>query len=125
MVAQLSDRYDLRVSRQWALALVRWVEHLKRHQEMPAAMLVNVQTELWLETMRALRWTVSSHPSIQALGTGTRSGPGKPLRWSERWLDKLQQKLGTENPERNKALTKQRAMFVEHGLLHGVRILDE
>ena len=90
---------------------------------MPAAMLINCQTELWLQTMRALRWTVSTDPDLRFGATGTRGGPGRPLRWGHHWLEKLEEHCGTENQLRCKAVTRERAMllraFLEHGTLHG------
>ena len=110
------------------MALVRWVEHVRRHADAPASLLLGVQTDLWLETMRALRWTVSSSPSLGLLGTGTRSGLGKPIRWSERWLDALDTALGLDNAGRDAALTRQRAHLIEtvleKGKLHGVAMCD-
>ena len=126
MVAELRDRCNLKISEQWSLALVRWLEHLKRHPANPASLLLDVQTDLWVETMRALRWTVSTHPSLRGGGTGTRSGPGKPIRWAEHWVDALHAAFGLENPTRDKALSRQRAQLVqamlENGRLHGVQM---
>ena len=122
-VAAEREQLNLSVSREWALSLVRWVEHLRRHPDMPAAMLINVQTELWLQTMRALRWTVSIDPNLRFGATGTRSGPGRPFRWGHQWLENLEEVSGTENQCRCKALTRERAMllqaFLEHGRIHG------
>ena len=104
--------------------LIRWVEHVRRHGQTPAALLLNVQSDLWLDTMRALRWTVNSSSFSGMLGTGTRSGPGKPIRWSEQWLHAVEAALGLDNEDRNSGTTRQRAQLVqcilEKAKLHGV-----
>ena len=86
-------------------------------------MLLDVQDEMRLRTMRALRWTVGTDPELRFGATGTRSGPGRPIRWADQWLNKLEEHLGTSNLGRAKALTRQRAMMVEtilvYGRLHG------
>ena len=113
LVALQRDGLNLGITREWSLALVRWVEHLRRHREMPASMLLDCQDSMWLQTIRALRWTVGTDPALRFGATGTRSGPGRPIRWADQWLDKLQENLGTDNPARNKALTRQRATLVQ------------
>ena len=124
VVAGARGQWNLSIAQEWSLSLVRWVEHLKRHPAMPAALLLEVQCDLWLQTMRALRWTVSRDPSAFLGATGTRSGPGRPLRWSEDWLAKIDDHLGLENGSRNKGLTRERAAlvrtFMQYGTLHGV-----
>jgi len=112
VVADCRKRFKLTISEAWALALVRWVEHLERHPEMPASVLLKAQTDLWLQTMRALRWTVSSDPMLLSGATGTRSGPGQPIRWSSKWLSWLQEEHGTQNAFRSKTVTERRADFV-------------
>ena len=109
IIADFCDDANLKISKECSLALVRWVEHVRRHADAPASLLLGVQTDLWLETMRALRWTVSSSPSLGILGTGTRSRLGKPMRWPERWLDALDTALGLDNAGRVAALTRGRA----------------
>ena len=124
LTADLRERANLTISKQWSLALIRWVEHVRRHGDTPVARLLNVQSDLWLDTMRALRWTVSSSSFAGMLGPGTRSGPGKPIRWSEQWLDAVESALGLDNEERYAAVTRERAQMVqgilERARLHGV-----
>jgi len=100
------------VRQEWALSLVRLLEHLQRHPELPAAQLLNVQGDLWLQAMRALCWDASRDVSLRAGATRTRTGPGKPTRWSESWIEALKSEHGVDNPTRSKKLTKQRAVFV-------------
>ena len=122
-VAAARERWNLSISREWALSLVRWVEHLKRHADMPASLLLEVQCDVWMESMRALRWTVSRDPSWFFGATGTRAGPGRPIRWAENWLRKVDELFGLTNATRDKGLTRQRASlvqaFLERGTLHG------
>ena len=124
IVAHERERLGLGVAQEWSLALVRWVEHLGRHPDMPAAVLLSVQDDLWVQTMRALSWTPSRDAFLLAGATNTRGGAGKPIRWSENWLKALDAALGLENAVRNKAITRQRASLVrvvlEKGKLHGV-----
>ena len=61
--------------------------------------------------------------------TGTRTGPGKPIRWGERWVDILVEASGIENPLRDKEATRERTSHLEtmmqHGRLHGVVACSE
>ena len=94
---------------------------------MPTAMLLNVQNDLWLEIM-VLRWTVSSHVSLRVGGTGTQSGLGKPLRWSERWVDAVGRtpRHRKSRYEQSNDQTKGNVSADELGTwLHGVRIPEE
>ena len=103
---------------EWSLSLVRWVEHLQRHPDLPADVLLSVQDDLWVQTMRFFSWTPSRPRSLLSGATGTRSGPGKPARWAERWVEALKVSHGTDNPERDKAKTLERAKFVMNSFLH-------
>ena len=122
-VAAARAQWNLSIAQEWSLSTIRWVEHLKRHMDMPASLLLEVQCDIWMETMRALRWTVSRDPSAFFGATGTRAGPGRPLRWGERWLAKIDEALGLENTARNKGITRERAAllrtFLQYGTLHG------
>ena len=113
-VADHAEGAGIDIISDWSLSLVRWLEHLQRHPDMPANVLVWTQDDLWLQALRAL------HPSAT---TGTRSGPGKPLRWSESWVASIRETLGLENAERDKMKTRERAMLVQivlqYGRLHG------
>ena len=113
-VADHAEGAGIDIISDWSLSLVRWLEHLQRHPDMPANVLVWTQDDLWLQALRAL------HPSAT---TGTRSGPGKPLRWSENWVASIRETLGLENAERDKMKTRERAMLVQivlqYGRLHG------
>ena len=103
----LSVRYE------WALSLVRWVEHLHRHPLIPAALLLTVQDDLWVQTVRALNMTAMNFDGFLAGATRTRVGAGRPIRWAETWLSALQSELGLDNRTRQKKLTKTRAEFVQ------------
>ena len=85
----------------------------KRHPDLPAAVLLSVQDDLWVQTMRSSR-----SRSLLSGATGTRSGPGKPARWAERWVEALKVAHGTDNPKRDKAKTLERAKFVMNSFLH-------
>ena len=71
------DRDGLRIQTEWALCLVRWLEHLPRHPDAPAAKLVWTQEDTWLQTIRALQ-RPGNLDSLSGGATGTRSGRGKP-----------------------------------------------
>ena len=86
------------------------LEHIRRHPETPGAIVLGVQEDLWLDTLRFLH---------AAGGTGTRTGPGKPIRWGERWIQLLVENGGVDNPDRDKALTRERATILETILVHG------
>ena len=103
----------------WALCLVRWVEHLMRHTDGPGGKLLTVQDELWIQTVRALHWTPSRDASLGSGATGTRLGRGRPIRWVGAWLDILRQSHDLENPDRDKALSRQRAGVVATILQYG------
>jgi len=122
-VATARDNANLGVTSQWALCLVRWLEHLKRHPDIPAAALLEVQDDVWLQTIRALTSGDVSPSSLVGGRTGTRSGPGKPIRWSESWVKVLEDTSGIANPLRDKGVTRERAQMVEailqYGRLHG------
>ena len=45
----------LGVRMDWALCLVRWLEHDKRHPSWPSFLLLQSQDDQWLRTMRALQ----------------------------------------------------------------------
>ena len=114
IVASERERLGLAVSQEWALSLVRWVEHLRRHPELPAAILLTVQDDLWMQISRGLNWTPSRDASLRSGATRTRSGPGKPIRWAELWLEALQTEQGWDNANRSRKLTKQRADFLRN-----------
>ena len=122
-MATARDNANLGVTSQWALCLVRWLEHLKRHPDIPAAALLEVQDDVWLQTIRALTSGDVSPSSLVGGRTGTRSGPGKPIRWSESWVKVLEDTSGIANPLRDKGVTRERAQMVEailhYGRLHG------
>ena len=112
------DGAGLCITREWALCLVRWLEHLKWDPDFPAAQLLEVQDDLWLQTLRAL------HPSADGVSllagrTGTRGGAGKPNRWSALWVAALTEELGVDNAARDKTLTRERATMVEAMIKHG------
>ena len=115
IIANERHSVGLSVRRAWAGCLVRWLEHLRRHPETPSAMVFAVQDDLWMDTVRFL---------YAAGSTGTRTGPGKPIRWGERWVGLLEESCGIENPLRDKGLTRERTSLLEtmmqHGRLHGV-----
>jgi len=112
-IRQWDSAEDIR--EQWASCLVRWLEHMRRHPLSPASMLEREQGETWLVASRAQR----TGGALRARGTGTRGGGGKPHRWGENWVDQLKDKLGIENPDREKRLSWQRACFVESFLKLG------
>ena len=114
ILARERERLGLSVASEWSLSLVRWLEHLGRHPEQPASLLLNVQTDMWLQTLRALHWTPSRDVSLLSGATGTRSGRGKPIRWAEQWVERLRETWGIDNPERDKVRTKQRAEWVRN-----------
>ena len=97
---------------------MRWLEHLKRHPGFPAAQLLEIQDDLWLQTLRALHPTADG-VSLLAGRTGTRGGAGKPTRWSALWVAALTEELGVDNAFRDKTLTRERAMMVEAMIKHG------
>ena len=113
VVAVERDRAGLSVRYEWALSLVRWVEHLHRHPLIPAALLLTVQDDLWVQTVRALNMTAMNFDGFLAGATRTRVGAGRPIRWAETWLSALQSELGLDNRTRQKKLTKTRAEFVQ------------
>ena len=52
-VAAERDKAGLSIVEEWSLSLIRWLEHLRRHPEFPAAKLTWVQDDMWLQTVRA------------------------------------------------------------------------
>ena len=80
-------------------------------------MLLREQDDVWLQTMRALHWQPSRDGALLSGATGTRAGPGNPIRWSQSWVGRLKNARGVENMERNKRLTKTRAAFVREEFL--------
>ena len=110
-VRQCKDSSDIDVRRRWSLRIVSWVEHLFRHQETLGFKFLSVQDDLWLQTCRIL----ANSGSELAGHTRARSGPGKPLRWSTGWLEKVGSVeledvgCGWENPGRSQQVTRRRA----------------
>ena len=102
-MAAARDGAGLCITREWALCLVRWLEHLKRHPDFPAANLLEIQDDLWLQTLRALHPSADGG-SLSAGRTGTRGGARKPSRWSAVWVAALADELGVENPFRDSGL---------------------
>ena len=94
VVSLEKQRAGLDVKKDWALCLARWMEHVQRHAESPAHRILSVQDDLWLETMRALHSTEGSDDALRAGRTGTRSGRGRPIRWSAGWVTAVQDPLG-------------------------------
>ena len=96
-----------------------WIEHLLRHPDLPANLflLLWAQDDLWLDTLRALH----SNPDGGSLrsATGTRAGPGKPFRWRETWVSAIEESLGWANPDKCRALSRERAAMVEKILRNG------
>ena len=123
IVSTMRDKLNLRITPQWAMCLVRWLEHLQRHPESPGSMLLEVQDDLWVQTLRALNVKSASFDNVLSGRTNTRSGPGKPIRWAESWVQALKVASGIANPMRDKALTRERAQLVttmlDHGRVHG------
>ena len=76
VVAVERDRAGLDVQRDWALCLVRWMEHLHRHPSYPASLLLAVHDDIWLQTLRALHSSEGSDVALRAGRTGTRAGKG-------------------------------------------------
>ena len=107
----------------WAISLARWVEHLRRHVDCPAFLLLSVQDDLWLQTIRALQLAAFTDESVRAGRTRTRAGRGKPVRWGHFWIDAVEEAFGWENLTRDRGDTRVRAnaiyAFLEHGRLHG------
>ena len=123
IVTTVRDNAKLAVTGLWATCLVRWMEHLKRHPDFPAAMLLETQDAVWLQTIRFLNCGDASSSSLSGGRTGTRSGPGKPIRWAQSWLKAVEDASGITSTLRDKALTRERAQMVEtmmqYGRLHG------
>ena len=126
IVANHRDNENLSIKREWSLCIVRWLEHVLRHPTWPASLLVRAQDDLWLQTLRFLHVRASKYDSYSSGETGTRSCPGFPFRWSDKWLPVLQEATGLENPGKTKALTRKQGALVEtileFGKLHGVCI---
>ena len=122
VVQAARDGAGLCITREWALCLVRWLEHLKRHPDFPAAQLLEVQDDLWLQTLRALHPSADG-VSLSAGRTGTRGGAGKPNRWWAFWVAALTDELGVDNPLRDRDLTSAQAtvlkVIMRHGRWHG------
>ena len=123
LVAIERDKAALDVKRDWALCLARWMEHLHRHPNCPASLLMAVQDDMWLLTLRALHACDGSDDSLRAGRTGTRAGRGRPVRWGQLWVQAVQVDLGWNNASRDREATRARAMIVqtvlEHGSWHG------
>ena len=118
IVAEERDRLGLAVRREWALSLVRWVEHLRRHLALPACVLLSVQDDLWLQICRGVAGSSNRDATLQAGATRTRTGAGKPIRWGETWIESLRSEHGVDNEARSKRMTKKRAEFVNSNFLH-------
>lgn len=101
----------LSIRAQWAACLVRWLEHVYRHTEAPSALLLGIQDDQWLQTIRCLN----------RRGTGTRSQGGFPIRWAEKWVVHLAENKGLTNPAKDKTLTWARAELVEELMEQGHR----
>ena len=114
------DHANLSIQSAWSLCLVRWLEHLMRHRDHPASILLASQDDLWLATMRALSWTQGRDPTLRAGATCTRAGAGKPIRWGTMWVDALKEEFGLENPTRDPELTRQKAMMVQTMMAQGM-----
>ena len=128
VVTMERQRAGLDVKKDWALCLARWMEHVQRHPESPACLILSVQDDLWLETMRALHTAEGSDSALRAGRTGTRSGRGRPIRWSAGWVTAVQDTFGWANSLRDKGLTRERASVIEailsFGTWHGIRAVD-
>ena len=111
-----------------SLCLARWMELVQRHPESPACLILSVQDDLWLETMRALLTADGSDSALRAGRTGTRSGRGRPIRWSAGWVTAVKDTFGWANSLRDKGLTRERASVIEailsFGTWHGIRAVD-
>ena len=90
---------------------------------MAASVLFSVQDELWLQRVRALHPRARSFTNKLAGAAGTWRGAGKPLRWSQSWMEALRPAMACENPLRDRRKTGKRALIVEnmltHGMIHG------
>jgi hypothetical protein len=117
VVACHREQFRLAVSLEWSLSLVRWVEHLHRHPDLPSAVLLTVQDDTWMQIARGVNWTPSQDGSLRAGSTRTRAGPGKPIRWAENWLDALRAEHGLDNAARSRKTTKRRAAFLRISLI--------
>ena len=119
-VAQKVFEADLRCSRHWALKVTTWVEHCRWHGESPAGQLLRCQDPEWLQLRRALSGSLRTSGSIDAGITGTRAGPGKPIRYLGTWY----QTLSFDNPCKDISQSRETSMLLwtaaRHGKLFGI-----
>ena len=114
---KLSASVDIRFRH--AYKLCTWVEHMFRHTDRPSFHLIQSQDDTWLETCRYLANRFSSTRTATAGETGTRSGPGHPLRWGGVWLASVSEHFGGwGNEAKDRAVTKAKASFVVQHFMH-------
>ena len=106
IISDLKASCSFDISARWAFKVVTWTEHMYRRPLLPSFLLLACQDDQWLRTCRFLASSLTEGRSFEAGATGTRSSPGKPSRWSEKWLEFVGD---WENPNRSKALSKERA----------------
>ena len=66
-----------------------------------------------LETCRYLVGHSGTSRTLKSGETGTRSGPGFPMRWASGWVAKIgEREGGWENARKDKGVSKERALFL-------------
>ena len=88
------------------------LEHLHRHPDTIGYKFLNVQDELWLRTIRCLIGSFGNTRSSEAGATGTRAGPGFPLRFLGSWYESLRNSECFLNPNRSKHASKEHASLL-------------
>ena len=92
-----------------------WIEHCGRHPDCPAALLLACQDPFWLQTLRALYGSFGHFGSLDVGRTGTRAGPGKPIRYLGPWFHLID----FENEARDRSKSRGTAQIVWTAGLHG------
>ena len=100
---------NLDVKLRLCLKITTWLEHLLRHPDSIGHKFLLIQDGLWLRTIRYLVSNTSNLAIVDAGRTGTRSGPGPPIRFLDCWFEPLFEQGCFVNPMRCKRTSKEYA----------------
>ena len=117
--SQAVAKYGVIWSELWVKKTVSWVEHLWRHKESPAYALLQCQDDDWLRHARALSGRSLVHGTVDSGFLGLRGGPGKPIRWGQGWLERINPNNNAKDPTISRENFTKVLTMVQHGRWHG------
>ena len=109
-LSKLKLEVGLDIRRRLCFKVATWIEHVRRHELTPSAILLDAQRDEWLRERRRETGSFGALRSEDRGATATRLGPGFPLRFAVGWLEELEnQPEGFSNPRRESRISKENA----------------